>query len=342
MYLTLENLAEELWPNVTLDLEVFMLPDYHVIPPEIEEAGALTNSTARFSFFIPKKLLQKSGSMKKKYYPYTIFQRQESENWDFFQRFVVDPEVHQFLLKYTDKKCNSSACGQDGIYRPTQCENTSKCAALLTSSYEDMQFVVEHIKELNLSLNVYWLDKNLKHVVKSLIQLYSTNSTYLKRSSNLLVLHWTPSEIIDGSIEFIPVQMPRCEDLTSRYITGCKYEMIPLLKYYTSELRSGPANMIRQSLLTYYYNQKALKSLILFYESYEDELNWEELSQANKTEVDTKVDYVYNKIACEWLTQNPIIEEWWTPQGEAKEPVYIGGIFPINVPGSIYNGEFWA
>ena len=338
MFHTLEALAEEPWPESTLDLEVFMLPDYHLIPPEIEEAGGLT-SPARFSFFIPKKLIKQTGHFKKKFYPYTILQREESENWDLFQKFIVDSEVHKMLLQYTSKKCSNRAyCDDDGMYRPAQCANTTKCAALLTSNYEDMRFVVEHIQELNLSVNVYWLDRNLKHVVKILLELYFTDAGYMKKSSNFLVLHWRPSEIIDGSIEFIPMQMPMCEELATRNRTGCKYEMIPLLKYYSAELKSGPAKMAQQSLLKYVFSQNALKSLIMLYESFEDELNWPELSQAGQMEIDVKVNEVYNTIACEWLKKYPSFENSWKPQKGPKENIYIGGIFPFNVPGSNYKG----
>lgn len=334
IFFTLENLADEAWPTATLDLEVFMLSDYHIVPPEIAEAGPLTRP-GRFSFFIPKNLLEKS-KLNSMSYPYTILQRGKSEHQDLFQRFLVDADVHQILLKYTDKKCNATYCDEDGMYRPKQCANTNKCAALLTSSYLDMKFVAEHIQELDLSINVYWLDKNLKHVIKSLLELYSTNSTYLKKSSNFLVLHWSPSEIIDGSLEFIRMQMPLCEDFatTSREKTGCKYEMIPILKYYTSELKNIPAIMVQQSLLKYGYTASRLKSLISNYESYEDELNWPKLSLSDKTEVDLKVDSIYNKIACEWLRNNPDAEEIWMPRGEEKQTIYIGGIFPVTVPGS--------
>lgn len=57
LFLSLMPLSlRAVWPEPTVDLEVWMLPDYHVIPDQVRDAGAVTNA-GRFGWFIPKKFI---------------------------------------------------------------------------------------------------------------------------------------------------------------------------------------------------------------------------------------------------------------------------------------------
>lgn len=74
-----------------LNLAVWMPPDYHRTPPEVQMAGPFTNG--RFGWFFPKKFV-KDGDLPSMY-PYTIFSK---PNTNEIRQFILEPEILNNLL----------------------------------------------------------------------------------------------------------------------------------------------------------------------------------------------------------------------------------------------------
>ncbi|XP_055645042.1 uncharacterized protein LOC129780610 isoform X2 [Toxorhynchites rutilus septentrionalis] len=334
LFVTLENLVSDgtSWPEPTIDLEVWMLSDYHIIPPEIEEAGAITQP-GRFGLFIPKALIRKEDVFPK-LYPYTMFQEDLNDRsyYELIKKFEVVDEVLSVLKGWTEKRCDPD-CNEHGMYVPKQCEDGRKCALVLAPHYEDTKFIVKHIDELKFQLKVIWLGDKIKLGIRHLMDLYKPDR---KGSKKFLVLHWTPSEVIDSkTMEYVAVTMPKCEDIIVSNNTGCKYEMTPLLKFYAHEFESSQHAL--QSLLRVYFDKTDIQALIDLYETHETQI----LGALDETNLDYEEHAVskhYNQIACEWLKANELTWREWKPKGEEKEDIYIGGIFPLSGLGKPYLG----
>lgn len=309
-----------------------MLSDYHIIPPEIEEAGSITHP-GRFGLFIPKPLIRKEDSFPK-LFPYTMFQEDVNDRkyYELIKKFDVTDGVLDVLKGWAEKRCEEN-CNQDGMYVPEQCAEGKKCALVLAPHYEDTKFIVKHIKELKFQLKVIWLGGKIKLGIRHLMSAYGSDR---KGSKKFLVLHWTPSEVIDSkTMEYVSVTMPRCEDIVVSNNTGCKYELTPLLKYHAHEFESSQHAL--QSLVRVYFDTDAIQALIDLYDKYETEI----LQARDETNLDYDEHAVsrhYNKIACEWLEANEPAWHKWRPMGEEKEEIYIGGIFPLSGLGRAYLG----
>ncbi|XP_058451840.1 uncharacterized protein LOC131430699 [Malaya genurostris] len=333
-FVTLESLVSDgnSWPEPTIDLEVWMLSDYHIIPPEIEEAGAIT-LPGRFGLFIPKPLIRKEDTFPMMY-PYTMFQENINDRnyYDLLKKFDVVDTVLNELKKWSERRCSPS-CNEDGMYVPKQCDQGKKCALVLAPHYEDTKFIVKHIDELKFQLKVIWLGGKIKHGINYLMKLYGVGR---KVSKKFLVLHWSPSEVINSkTLEYVPVTMPRCEDIIVSNNTGCKYELTPLLKYHAHEFESSQHAL--QSLLRVYFDKPDIEKLIDLYDKYETQI----LQARDETNMDYDqhgVAKYYNQIACEWMKGNELKWHEWKPKGETKEDIYIGGIFPLSGLGKAYLG----
>ncbi|XP_055549327.1 uncharacterized protein LOC129732457 isoform X1 [Wyeomyia smithii] len=334
LFVTLENLVSDgtSWPEPTIDLEVWMLSDYHIIPPEIEEAGAITHP-GRFGLFIPKPLIRKEDVFPK-LYPYTMFQEngKERDYYELIKKFEVVDSVLDVLKKWAEKRC-SIDCDRSGMYIPEQCKQGQKCALVLAPHYEDTKFIVKHINELKFQLKVIWLGGKIKQGIKYLMSQYGGDRKITKK---FVVLHWTPSEVIDSkTIEYVAVTMPRCEDIIVSNNTGCKYELTPLLKYHAHEFETSQHAL--QSLMRVYFDKSDIQALVDLYDKYETHI----LPARDETNLDYDEHAVarhYNQIACEWMMANEARWNKWRPKGEAKEDIYIGGIFPLSGLGKAYLG----
>lgn len=309
------NRSEYHWPNPTIDLEVWMLNDYHVMQERVIESGYLTKDIARFGLYIPKALI----TDKRKTYPYTMFQSKDKEFYKMKDQYKIDDNMLIYIIKHLER-CTHALCSKLGYFKPTHCNNDlDPCATVLSSYNEDTNFVIDHINELKLKLNVYWMGDKLRKTIKYLLGRYSHESFEKKM---FLVLHWTPSEIIDGSDEFVPIQMPRCEDYRHNE-TGCKYEMIPMLKYFAAELSNAPYAV--QVLNNFQFD--SLKPLIKLYE---------QRLKSSDTPTDMTMEQIYNNVSCIWLQANEATYKKWIPREKAKREIYIGGIFPITGAGNQY------
>lgn len=102
----------------------------------------------------------------------------------------------------------------------------------------DTNFIVEQIARLNLRLRVIWLGDKLWYALHELMRL-PTGAGALNANA-FLVLHRTPSDIIDGDIDFQPVAMFDCAEHADATATDtlCSYEATPIMKYCSTYFTS--------------------------------------------------------------------------------------------------------
>lgn len=202
--------------------------------------------------------------------------------------------------------CKESPC-INGMYVPPQC-TFSKCAVLLTSSFNMTDFVIDHIKELKLFVKVVWLGENLKATVDTLIQKHKHNP-----NKSLLILHYTPSSLILREKSVISVMFPQCEQLNSTKSLGCKYELNRIVKMTWNKIdRLG----LQQYVRNFKFNEEDYDYLLTLYERAQDKND-------------------FRQIGCQWLKDKNSTWEMWILDRD-KNKIYIGGIFPTT--GSSYNG----
>uniref|UniRef100_A0A182QRN7 receptor protein-tyrosine kinase n=1 Tax=Anopheles farauti TaxID=69004 RepID=A0A182QRN7_9DIPT len=332
MFITMEHLvSHEGWPDPTIDLEVWLLSDYHYIPSEIQEGGAIMNP-GRFGLFIPKPLIRKEDAFPKPLI-YTLFKEDVNDRryYDFIKKFDIPGPVLASIHRYAERKCGEE-CDEYGIHRPPQCTEGRKCALVLAPHYEDTRFLVKHILEMEFQLKVMWLGDKLKLGIRQLMDTYAGERKNVKK---FLVFHWTPSEVINTkTMEYTPVIMPRCEDMVASNDTGCKYEMTPLLKYYANQLRQ--ADYALNSLQTMHFKEEHIQYAFDLYDKYEDQIL--QARQEAKSDYDQLgVTRYYDQIACEWMRDQEPVWHGWKPIAQ-PEDVYIGGIFPLSGMGPSYLG----
>lgn len=221
---------------------------------------------------------------------------------------------------------------------PDQCEN-QKCVTLLSGHQKDTFFVKKHIDELKLYVKIIWFGDNLRYVTRKLLKQFSDKR--LENRKAFIVVHWTPSEIIDADIEYETITMPKCEQFNSEDSknTMCKYELTPILKY-TSKLlkKSTPIysvfsifNFERKNetyLLQMYNNMTDLKMPIQPLEG-----------NINKTDINDNIlnnasgkEKLYDEIACRFIREKEqIFRDFANLPGQTsreKRLVFIGGIYP--------------
>ncbi|EAU75961.1 AGAP009158-PA [Anopheles gambiae str. PEST] len=317
------------WPDPTIDLEVWLLSDYHYIPGEIREAGAIANP-GRFGLFLPKALIRKEDNFPKPLI-YTLFQEDSNNHryYDFIKKFDISQPVLESIYRYAERKCDND-CDDYGMFVPTQCAQGVKCALVLAPHYEDTRFLVQHITEMNFQLKVIWLGDRLKLGIRQLMNTYGGDR---KNGKKFLVFHWTPSEVINTrTMEYVPITMPRCEDMIASNDTGCKYEMTPLLKYYGKKFRE--ADYAFNSLILTHFEEQSMQQIFDLYDAHEPEI----MRVREEGDPDqTRVAEIYNQIACEWMRAQESTWMRWKPE-DPKEEVYIGGIFPLTGMGPSYLG----
>lgn len=238
-----------------------------------------------------------------------------------------------------------------GVYIPTQCEKF-QCATILAPSYSDTAWLRHHVEDLKLYLNIIWLGENLKTVIDDyLLPLYEKRLKADEISKKFLILHRVPSEIIDSNVEYEMITMPRCEEMISNSHTNCKYELMPLLKYFTEELTYS--NALHMAFLNLDFEEAGFRRIFQLYDNatrrtYTNNKNAitkyssqiKEIASTNykKAKFGPAMNKVYNDIACEWIKQSTDIYDKWFDVNNDMEVIFIGGIFPITAAGAAYSG----
>lgn len=283
----------------TLSLGVWMPADFHTIPPHVEMAGRL--STGYFGWFVPKRLIQSNDLTTLNLY--TIFKH---PNTSAFKQFVFD-----------DGMLNEYGATANDTFVPEQCIGKQQlCVTLLAAHRWQTQFVMEHINELKLYVKVKWLGANLQSAARHLYDQFSRNRSEFA-SRKFVMLHYSPSEVIDTEIEYDTIMMPACKDMVSSSETLCQYETMAVLKYYSSRLNGK--NGVHNALREIDFSRDQEKWLLRRYH------NYARGATNNVPLNDAKI--AYDSVACEWLRQNKDVWSSWIPQ-LPQEIIYIGGIFP--------------
>lgn len=231
-------------------------------------------------------------------------------------------------------------------YIPDQCQN-DRCVTLLSGHQEDTFFVTEHIDELKLHVKIIWFGDNLRYVTQTLLKQFSDKRSAENRNKAFVVVHWTPSEIIDGDIEYETITMPKCEQFSSEESknTMCKYELTPILKYSSKWLKKSTPVYSVFSIIN--FERKNETHLLQMYNSMTDlrvptvQPSSEVTSDNGNTEnrADDKIlnnagDKVrlYDDIACRFVRENEqVFRDLAALPGQAtreKRQVFIGGIYP--------------
>lgn len=183
---------------------------------------------------------------------------------------------------------------------------------LLSSHQEDTLFVKEHIDELKLYVKVAWFGDNLRYVTRALFKQFRDMRPEHRKA--FVVVHWTPSEIIDVDIEYDTITMPKCEQFKSKN-TLCKYELTPILKYCNERLKKLPTAYSTFSIMN--FDRKNETRLLQMYDSFSsnDAINKEK---------------TYDEIACKFIKENKeqILTEFIKLPEQRKTRVFIGGIYP--------------
>lgn len=182
-----------------------------------------------------------------------------------------------------------------------------------------------------------WLGDNLRPAINYLLKKYS--DTHL--GQKFMVLHWTPSEIINPIVPYEMITLPRCEDMKSSINTTCKYELTPILKYYSSSVKYS--NAIYYATVEAYFEDTDINTIFQLYENKTDAakvMTSQEIvaMKYRMLRYETMKD-VYDDIACSWMKDSQHVYMNWNRDDNTEE-IYIGGIFPMSGEKATYSGKF--
>lgn len=220
----------------------------------------------------------------------------------------------------------------NGIYSPQQCKSTTEpCAIVLTSHYIDNYFFIRIIESLKLKMELYFMGDKLKRTIYNLSKIIELNNV----KKNFLVLHWTPSEIIDGKKKFLTVEMPPCE--LYREINpniSCKFDVNTVTVMFSKQIfKDSPFLAEILSKVRF----KTLKPLIQKYDENFLKDNIDVLLTIKSEKLahigahnETDLENIYNKIACDYMQREAYyrgedIEDRWFSYPDEID-ILIGGM----------------
>ncbi|KAJ8686553.1 hypothetical protein QAD02_022347 [Eretmocerus hayati] len=317
---SLINARNSLIPESIVNMEVW-IPTYVDILPlidshDVSQVGMVT-SPGHFGWFIPESLSRIDDT-------WTLFARRDTVG-----RFDVDEENLRKIMNSTMNEVNEYYCQeafcQNGMYIPPQCQFQS-CALLLADYASYTKFVKDSIDHLKLYVRVAWVGPHLRTLVRTLtkeyLQLSSTSST---PSKSLVILHWTPSNVIPNEREFVNVDLPRCGSRGSS--DGCHYETHKLEKLVWRGLENS-GKVAFEAISRLQYDSAMYENLINRY----NERLIDQISNHSK------LLEIEHEVACEWLKDNKdFVLHNWVPKNDDKNTLIIGGIFPML--GGVYSAK---
>lgn len=212
-------------------------------------------------------------------------------------------------------------------------KNISRCITVLTSTYSDTKFFIDHVKALKLKMNIYFLGYKLPEAIRllnSIVNINLNNKTKKNVPTKYLVFHWTPSEILNGSIKYKPVVMPSCE-LYKNDTNNCRYDIIPISIYFNDKVKESDdlMDVIRR------LHFPSMKPMIDLYEDFVREIDKIYMQRkANQETSESAEEDVYNEIACKWLQQNRNVynighQDSWVKKSDDRREISIGGMWVI-------------
>lgn len=220
----------------------------------------------------------------------------------------------------------------NGIYSPSQCKSTTEsCAIVFTSHYIDNYFFIRIIETLKLKMELYFMGDKLKRTIYNLSKIIERSNI----KKNFLVLHWTPSEIIDGKEKFSSIEMPPCEfyrELNSNI--SCKFDVNTVNVMFSKQIfKDSP--FLAEILGKVRF--KTLKPLIQKYDENFLKDNIDVLLSIKTEKLahigahnETDLENVYNKIACDYMQREAyyrgenVDDRWFSYPDEIT--IIIGGM----------------
>lgn len=298
----------------------------------IQEGNSISSDVFRHGLYVPEHLMQNINER----ISYKNFIANEGSYKKTIKTFNLKNEEHlkaflESTLPISLENINHLNV-TNGIYSPTQCKSTTEpCGIVLTSHYIDNYFFIRIIEALKLKLEIYFMGDKLKKTIYNLSKIIERNN--IKR--NFLVLHWTPSEIIDGKQKFSAIELPPCELYRGLNPNiSCKFDANTVTVMYSKQiLEDSPflaeiLNKIRFKTLKpliQKYDEKFLKDKIDVLLTINSE-KYSHLGAHNETNLET----IYNQIACEYMQKEYYYldenedDRWFTFPDEMT--ILIGGM----------------
>lgn len=204
----------------------------------------------------------------------------------------------------------------------------------MAPTFNETAFVIDHISELKLDVEVIFFGDQLKAAILYLHTLYDSSTTSEKFQPKYLFIYRTPSEIVYDARSYEMITMPRCDEMYSTFNNGCVYELMPVLKFYSNQMRSGAA---QHSIWNAAFSHWDIEEMMFEFERHTSRPRTNDISHDEPTLSAWRMESVYNEMACSWLSDNLQNKMNWYVDNE-KIDIVIGGIFPMRASGAIYSG----
>lgn len=281
----------------------------------IKYTGPLGPNT-RYAWFLPTRndsLRTGNDSLPDGLLPIDTF---ESLHFDRVAKFF---HVHMDILLH-ELGVELESCE---TYKPTYCTKQQTCAIMLAGNRTETAFITEHIRILNVRVQMLWLGDQLLLHVDKLRQVIDPPL--------FLLLARTPSEIVRrNSSSFRSVAMPTFGGQLTPMQAGV-YDLTPMAKYSSN------------NLLLQYIDA-------LHFDGAED-LLLEEMANQITRQPETKLErcQIYEQVACDWLKnitkitdekqKHDYLEMLSINKWNLNTTAIVGGIFPA---GPMFDGLKYA
>lgn len=217
---------------------------------------------------------------------------------------------------------------------PTYCEY-EKCATILAGHRIDTNFVVHHINHFKLRVRVVWLGDELWYAIHKLMAALDSSADIGINGKAFIVLHRTPSEIIDTDIAFQAISMFACEDIDDINDDTeilCPYETTPIMKYcstYFTNKFDLPIHSVSQTISM---NRNMEKLLLRTYNQRMQEWfirNANERLKSKTMPAAEKMALV-ESIACDYIKQNQSFYHLWIDdvRSHLDHDILLGTFYP--------------
>ncbi|XP_022900900.2 uncharacterized protein [Onthophagus taurus] len=293
-------------PKAMVNLEVWVPPHMDTVTQlaseNVLDCGMLGNP-GQFSWFIPKNLTGPIANFDPNWprdfgdVPWTLF---KDEN--FSSTFhIYDKSA---LLGAT--QLNMTACYNEETcaYIPEKCLGKT-CATLLAPMNHHTEFLKDQINDYDIYVEVIWLGEHFKQATRKV-----QNSLKNNPNQSVLIMAWTPSDIIYPENDFARVIFNKCKySAINRYCEA--YEPMRLEKFAWTKLQKH-AKTAYEAIKNIRFETKAYTEMMKVYNENHDKES-------------------FDQMACKWLNLNPDIYKLWHTKS-SKHVLYIGGIYPLKDP----------
>lgn len=220
-------------------------------------------------------------------------------------------------------------------YEPARCRD-EKCVTLLSGHQEDTHFIRDHIDQWELYVKVVWLGENLRYVIRKLYDQNIKKSPAKQKS--FIVLHWTPSEVIDVNIDYDSIAMPACKQFIEiDRDSMCKYELMPILMYCSKQLIEETHIKTVFEIINFDHRHELY--LLQLYNNLTDVQRAKNADDNSIVSIEhamnraDDMEGIYDEIACKFLTEisetNAEVQKLKQEIANlSKLEVFIGGIYP--------------